>query len=212
MRFRRLACLGLVLAWLRAAATAASPFDVVPTLSTNAGRACLSMDFRIPDAHLLYAEKIEFRVEGTTNRLRFNLPRSVPVRDRFSGQTKQVYAASFTADWILPKRRPAPLRIEVALQGCNRSACFFPEIRRFEIDAAGGVRELADPMSEDCHAPEGPAMISWGRGHSAGSVPPYLPGPEVCRPPAAGEGAAAWFPDGRRPTGSEPGGQGEGTR
>jgi thiol:disulfide interchange protein len=146
---RWLAMLGIVGCLSPAPARGASPFEIVPLVATNSGRACLSLGFRVPAAHLLYAEKLEFHLEGTTNRLRFRLPDSVPVKDRFSGQRKLVYASSFTADWILPKRRPEPLRIAVLLQGCSGSSCFFPETRRFEVDARGAVRELVEASRDE---------------------------------------------------------------
>lgn len=150
-RMCRLAMPGL-LVWLACgSARGASPFEIVPTMATNSGQACLTLGFRLPAAHLLYAEKLEFRLDGTTNRIRFRLPQSVPVKDRFSGQKKRVYAASFSADWVLPQPRPAPLRIEVVLQGCSGSSCFFPETRRFEVDSRGGVRELGEATPEDRH-------------------------------------------------------------
>lgn len=155
--FRALLALAAAL-WAGPACLATGPFAVVPSVATNGGRACLQLEFRIPEAHLLYAEKLEFRLDGTTNRVPFRVPRAVPARDRFSGQTKQVYATTFMADWVLPRRRPATLRVRVTLQGCNQTSCFFPETRRFEVDALGRVREVeADPEPPAQSASSGPS-------------------------------------------------------
>ena len=142
-----------IAAWMAwSPARAASPFAIVPTVSTNAGRVWIALGFDVPDAHLIYAEKLEFQIEGSTNLLHFKLPQPVHAKDRFTGQMKHVYPASFTADWVLPKTHPEPFRITVAFQGCSRSSCFFPELRRFEFDSHGIVREV-DAAGDDCRPP-----------------------------------------------------------
>ncbi len=138
------------LAWIPA--RAASPFAIVPTVSTNAGRIWIALGFDVPAAHLIYAEKLEFRIEGRTNLLRFKLPQPVHAKDPFTGQMKHVYPAGFTADWVLPKSHPEPVRITVTFQGCSGSSCFFPESRRFEFDSHGVAREV-NAAGDDCRPP-----------------------------------------------------------
>jgi thiol:disulfide interchange protein len=135
-------------------AFAASPFVLVPTLVTNAGRPVLQLQFRIPEGHRLYAEKLEFQLLGSTNRLTFRRPPPQSLKDRFSGQEKKVFPETFTAEWILPARRPDPLSLVVQLQGCNTTSCFFPEVRQFDFGQQGEIRER--PESEvECEHPPG---------------------------------------------------------
>ncbi len=140
--FPRLALAALLLASTArlAAQDEASPFVITPRLSTNNGVRALTISFKVPPHHRLYADALSFELGSKT--VEFSLPQPATIADKHSGGTKRVFEKDFTASH--PIGASDETTLAVSLHGCNDEECFFPETRRWSI----GPR-LISALAED---------------------------------------------------------------
>ncbi len=146
-----LASLLVVGAWT---ARAQSPFSVTPRVETINGAAMLRVAFAIPANHILYADKLSFRLAGVESSAAFELPVPAFITDKFSGKPKNVFAQSFEASHPLAGALTKDLTLTVHFQGCDEANCYFPEDQTFTISPRGAVT-LVDAPEE-----AGPAAAS----------------------------------------------------
>ena len=128
-----------------------SPFVVTPAITTNAGVPTLSIAFRVPEHHHLYADELDFKLAG--HAAQFSLPAATAVTDKFSGKSKLMYLVDFVATSPLPAAAAKNLDLTVDLHGCSDEECRFPETREWLIhpdhsiasadDSSSGEKEVA---------------------------------------------------------------------
>ncbi len=123
-------------------AWAESPFTVTPRVEKQDGHGVLHVAFGIPTNHVLYAEKIAFRLGESETPVVFQMPEAGTVQDKFSGQEKKVYAQSFEAIHLLAAA--GEQKLTVHFQGCDPANCYFPEDQTFLISAAGTVARVEE--------------------------------------------------------------------
>ncbi len=123
-------------------AWAESPFTVTPRVEKQDGPGVLHVAFGIPTNHVLYAEKIAFRLGESETPVVFQMPEAGTVQDKFSGQEKKVYAQSFEAIHLLAAA--GEQKLTVHFQGCDPANCYFPEDQTFLISAAGTVARVEE--------------------------------------------------------------------
>lgn len=124
-----------------------SPFTVTPTITTNAGTRVLSLQFRVPEHHHLYADELDFKLAGQP--ANFSLPAPVPVTDKFTGKTKPMYLQDFVATTPLPATSSREITLTVDLHGCSDEECRFPETRQWLIHPNDTIASVADPSDEN---------------------------------------------------------------
>jgi thiol:disulfide interchange protein DsbD len=127
---------------------AESPFTVSPRLDVQNGARVLKVAFAVPTNHVLYAEKLAFRLADNEIPVAFQLPESKTIQDRFSGKEKQVFAESFEANYPLAEFPTSDFKLTVHFQGCDPANCFFPEDQTFSISATGTIARLDEPTEE----------------------------------------------------------------
>lgn len=127
---------------------AESPFAVSPRVDVQNGVRVLKVAFAVPTNHVLYAEKLAFRLADKEAPVAFQLPASKTIQDRFSGKEKQVFAESFEANYPLAESPKSDLKLTVHFQGCDPANCFFPEDQTFSISPAGTIARLDQPAEE----------------------------------------------------------------
>ncbi len=125
----------------------ASPFVVTPTIMTNAGTPVLSIAFRVPGHHHLYADELNFQLAGQT--VSVSLPASAAVTDKFSGKSKPVYLQDFTATGALPAGFNHDLALTVDLHGCSDEECRFPETRRWILHPDYSIASVEDSGNDN---------------------------------------------------------------
>jgi thiol:disulfide interchange protein len=130
------AALGAFLLWAALSAPPANaqteesnPFVIAPRVVTNQGVPVLTLAFRMPENHRIYAEDLTFEVGGAPADLATPAPEVIA--DHFSGDTKRVFGHDFQATHPLSGSRAENLRFAVTFRGCNREECFFPETRQW---------------------------------------------------------------------------------
>ena len=129
-------------------ARAESPFTVSPRLEIQNGFRVLKVAFGVPTNHVLYAEKLAFRLADNEAPVPFQLPEAKTITDRFSGKEKQVFTQSFEANYLLAESPKTDLKLTVHFQGCDPANCFFPEDQTFLISTAGSIARLEEPSEE----------------------------------------------------------------
>lgn len=127
---------------------AESPFTVTPRVEFQNGDRVLKVAFAVPTNHVLYAEKLAFRLADNETPVVFRLPESKTITDRFSGKEKQVFAESFEADYPFAESPKGDLKLNVHFQGCDPANCFFPEDQTFLISTTGTIARLEEPTEE----------------------------------------------------------------
>jgi thiol:disulfide interchange protein len=133
----------LVFAWAAAgSAQVTDPFGLSLSVSEANGGRELAVAFRVPDAHYLYAEKLDIAVEGGGVR-----PADIPVplakADPLSGDMVDVYSHDFVLRYHLDGGALEDMTVTVGYMGCNQQLCFMPQSRQFRLDAAGrGVERI----------------------------------------------------------------------
>lgn len=125
-----------------------SPFTVNPRLETQNESRVLHVVFGVPTNHVLYADKLAFRLGDDEAPVAFTLPEPQTIHDRFSGKEKRVFAQSFDATCPIPAGPVADLKLTVHFQGCDPANCFFPEDQTFLISAAGAIARLDEPTED----------------------------------------------------------------
>jgi len=121
-----------------------SPFEVTPSLEQCDGCKVLRIAFFVPTNHLLYAEKLSFKLGADGDPISFQLPEPVVIQDKFSKKEKKVFTQSFVATHRLEVATEDHLALTVHLQGCDEANCYFPEDRRFSISNEGRVARFDD--------------------------------------------------------------------
>ena len=129
-------------------AWAQSPFTVTPRIELHEGARTLKVSFGVPTNHVLYAEKLAFRLADGAEPLAFQLPEPQTIKDRFSGKEKKVFMQSFEAIYPLTNSLQSILKLTVHFQGCDEANCFFPEDQIFSISPGGSIARLDEPNSE----------------------------------------------------------------
>ncbi len=129
-------------------AGAESPFTVTPRLETQNGSRVLHVAFGVPTNHVLYADKLAFRLGDSQAPVAFQLPEAGTIQDKFSGKEKKVFAQSFEATYPLTTGTVGGQKLTVHFQGCDPANCFFPEDQTFLISAAGTIARLEEPTEE----------------------------------------------------------------
>jgi len=137
----------------------ASPFVVIPTISTNCGAPALSVTFRVPEHHHLYADELNFQLAGQT--VSFTLPTPVAVTDKFSGKSKPMYLRDFVATGPLPAgftTRDTALTVD--LHGCSDEECRFPETRQWIIHPDYSIASVEDTSNDNVAAGKSGPLLS----------------------------------------------------
>lgn len=148
-------CSGLVALGVMTAA-AQSPFTVTPRVETGvAGERILHVAFALPTNHVIYADKLAFKLNEAAAPTPFKLPEPVLVQDRFSGKEKREFTNSFEASYPLAAVT-SDVKLTINFQGCNEAECFFPEEQNYSLSAAGVVARLDEP-----EAPADAAPAEW---------------------------------------------------
>lgn len=129
-------------------AGAESPFTVTPHLETKNGSGVLHVGFVVPTNHVLYADKLAFRLGESKAPVAFELPEASTIQDKFSGKEKRVFAQSFDATYPLAAGTVGDQKLTVHFQGCDPANCFFPEDQTFLISAAGTIARLEETTEE----------------------------------------------------------------
>ena len=160
---RLLACLigcGLVISSVRSYSQTdeASPFVVTPTITTNSGAPVLSIIFRVPEHHHLYADELNFQLAGQN--VSFSLPAATAVTDKFSGKSKPMYLRDFTATGALPAGSAKDLALTVDLHGCSDEECRFPETRQWIIHPNHSIASVEDTANDHVAANPGGPLLS----------------------------------------------------
>jgi len=127
---------------------AQNPFTVTPRLEKAAGPRVLHVTFGVPTNHVLYADKLAFRLGDNQAPVTFELPQPQTIHDRFSGKEKKVYPQSFEATYPLGSETVGDLKLTVHFQGCDPANCFFPEEQTYLISAIGTIARLDEPAEE----------------------------------------------------------------
>ena len=125
-----------------------SPFGVDVTRTSLDGTGALSAKFTVPADHLLYADQISVSLNGETV-TPARIPDPVRRMDVFSGEEKAIYDRDFEIVYVLPGAGGGDVTVEVNLQGCDATTCFFPETRRFTLAAGGEAAGVAAPPPSD---------------------------------------------------------------
>jgi thiol:disulfide interchange protein DsbD len=132
---------GSLLPHVRAQADEGSPFVITPSVVTNRAGAMLALKFRVPAKHRLYADELSFEVRGAA--VSFVVPTSATITDKHSGGTKRLFEKDFVATYPL-KKWSGETPFIVNLHGCNEEECFFPESRRFLLQADHTIVAISD--------------------------------------------------------------------
>ncbi len=139
-----LLCLFLPLA--APAEKSSSPFGVNVAVEESDGGPVIKLSFSVPAGHFLYADHLKVTAAGDMALNPVSVPAPSVIDDKFSGEKKKVYDRDFEMIYR-PGDRFEELGLQVELQGCNDTVCFFPEKRVFGISRApregGGVEEPA---------------------------------------------------------------------
>lgn len=123
---------------------AQSPFEVAPRVELKDGVRTLHVAFMIPTNHVLYADKLAFKLGTEEVPTAFALPEPVLIQDKFSKQEKQVFQKSFEALHVLVEPMAAGINLAIHFQGCDEANCYFPEDHKFSIAASGQVARVED--------------------------------------------------------------------
>ena len=120
----------------------ASPFVITPSIMVSNGSPFLSVAFRVPARHHIYAERVSFEINDTP--VSAGLPAATRISDKFSHSEKLAFERDFQAVCPLPESRAAGVALAVNFQGCNDEECYFPETRRWRVNADNSITSLND--------------------------------------------------------------------
>jgi thioredoxin:protein disulfide reductase len=135
----------------------ASPFIVTPTITTNSGTPSLSIAFKVPEHHHLYADELNFEVAGSS--AKFSLPNPTSVADKFSGKSKPMFLQDFVATTSLPAAGARDMTLTVDLHGCSDEECRFPETRQWIIHPDHSIASVAEPANDHQMANSGGPLL-----------------------------------------------------
>ena len=128
----------------------ASPFVITPAITTNAGVPALSLAFRVPEHHHLYADELNFQLAGQT--VPFALPTPTSVTDKFSGKSKPMFLQDFVATSPLPAVFTRDMALTVDLHGCSDEECRFPETRQWVLHPDHTIASVEETSNDDVAA------------------------------------------------------------
>ncbi len=118
--------------------------SVTPLPATNT--LALRVDFDIAPGCVLYPERLRFLTAAGDKLEPHGLPEPSIEWENATHQQKKVYEHGFSA--TISAETQALSRLVVKLQGCTNGACFAPEERVFERQAAGGFVRVSDDSEE----------------------------------------------------------------
>ena len=124
--------------FLVSAAHADNPFRVTPQLGSDS---TLRVAFVVPPGLHLYADKLEFEIDGHPTP--FTLPAPVEWGD------KRAYGQDFTATYQFTTR---PATLIVRYQGCDNASCYFPQTETFTFDGPALAADAGAPAAGDWRA------------------------------------------------------------
>jgi thioredoxin:protein disulfide reductase len=136
----------------------ASPFVVTPAIVTNSGTPMLTITFRVPEHHHLYADELAFQLAGQA--VNFSRPSPTSVTDKFTGKSKPMYLQDFTATSPLPVALTRDAILTVDLHGCSDEECRFPETRQWLIHPDHSIASVAEPADDHTVASAGGPLLS----------------------------------------------------
>ena len=119
-----------------------NPFTLTPSVIVSNGVTSLSVAFRVPVHHHIYADKVSFGLSGA--KISPPLPVGRQILDRFSKSQRFVFEKDFVVSYPLNHFQSAAT-LSVTFQGCNEEECYFPETRQWKIGANLAVASLDEP-------------------------------------------------------------------
>ena len=119
-----------------------NPFTLTPSVIVSNGATSLSVAFRVPVHHHIYADKVSFGLSGA--KISPPLPVGRQILDRFSKSQRFVFEKDFVVSYPLNHFQSAAT-LSVTFQGCNEEECYFPETRQWKIGANLAVVSLDEP-------------------------------------------------------------------
>ena len=136
----------------------ASPFVVTPAITTNSGVPVLSVAFRVPEHHHLYADELNFQLAGQS--VSFSLPAPTTVTDKFSGKSKPMYLQDFVATGPLPAGFNQDTALTVDLHGCSDEECRFPESHQWMLHPDYTIASVEDAANDNMASNTNGALLS----------------------------------------------------
>ncbi len=131
------------------------PFSVEALYDSDEGT--LSVQFEIPPEHFLYADSIHINMLAGGSLSELSVPAPLTVRDPFSESEKKVYKDNFSMVYRLEARGDSDRKMELEYQGCNKTVCFFPQVRRWTFSAEPSTNTSSHAFSLS----EGMTETSW---------------------------------------------------
>jgi thioredoxin:protein disulfide reductase len=152
MSWRAQVVIGLSL-WLmatRAHAQESSPISIIPEVRATNGQRELILNFRVPEHHHLYAERLSVEIAAQT--VKAILPPPAMELDKYSGKIVGIYAKDFVGHLPLPAAA-GEFELDINLQGCSDAECYFPETRKWMVRADQTIVSMDSPaVSEPASA------------------------------------------------------------
>lgn len=148
------------------AAMGQNPFAVTAAWDdAAAGERRLRVSFTVPDQYDLYADSIAIAAPEGMTLTPLQTPAVVQKYDAFSGATHGVFTSSVSFVYRVTGASANTLEINVAYQGCSRTACFLPTSTRLIVSgpavspSGATARTIGPPVSlpED----RGPVPADW---------------------------------------------------
>lgn len=133
-----------------------SPFAVVPATLVSNGVLTLSLVFRVPEHHHIYADRLSFEVNGAP--VSVTLPPAKRIADKFSKKDKAVFEEDFTVSCPLADAPAGKQSFAVTFQGCSESECYFPETHEWTIGPDLSIAGVEDPGAARPTAPAEPGL------------------------------------------------------
>jgi len=121
-----------------------NPFSVSAELqSPGSDAATLTLSFKVPAEHYLYAAQLRVAAEGDVMTAGEH-PEPKAKQDPFSGEEVGVYENDFQLTYRVAPAAALPLKVTVEYQGCSDTLCFMPQTETFEVSTAGTAAAVPD--------------------------------------------------------------------
>lgn len=161
---------------------AQQPFSAAARIvGSNTAGIMLSVTFKVPEHHHLYADQMRVEAEGGVSLQARHLPPAKRKHDPFLEEIVDVYETDTEFTYAISGEVVWPLVVNVSYQGCSQSLCFPPQKQVFTLSPGGALERdtlQAAPASggEQGDTPpiSAPADVS-GRFRVAGKAAGYLP-------------------------------------
>jgi len=113
------------------------------------GRRVLSVSFRVPEQHHIYADAIAVRVDDGGNLEPMNPPVPEQTQDPDTREMTPVYGSDVTLVYPLPVTNGDSIRVNIRFRGCSDAVCFLPDSTNLVVatGAAGGIAGPPTPGS-----------------------------------------------------------------